>query len=134
MPTESGWIRQAAAIPLKAGQICLVTSSNGKRWVIPKGMIDPGKTAPEAALQEAWEEAGVVGNLDPDPVGSYFYQKYGGTYHVTVFILRVTSVSENWPERALRLRSWMSTKKALASIEDEGLRELVRGAVRENGE
>jgi 8-oxo-dGTP pyrophosphatase MutT (NUDIX family) len=132
MPSDSGWIRQAAAIPLRAGQICLVTSSNGKRWVIPKGMIDPGKTAPEAALQEAWEEAGLVGTLEPEPLGSYFYVKYGTTHHVTVFVLSVTEIAEDWPERTLRQRSWVGLKKALASIQDEGLRELIRKAVRDN--
>src|SRR5262249_19062195 len=76
MASVSDVIRQAAAIPLKAGQICLVTSSSGKRWVIPKGIIDPGKTAGEIALQEAWEEAGLVGVLQPQPVGSYRYEKY----------------------------------------------------------
>src|SRR6516162_6836979 len=132
MPSDSGWIRQAAAIPLQAGQICLVTSSNGKRWVIPKGMIGPGKTASEAALQEAWEEAGLVGTLDPEPLGSYFYVKYGATHHVTVFVLSVTEIAEDWPERTLRQRSWVGLKKALASIQDEGLRELIRKAVRDN--
>jgi 8-oxo-dGTP pyrophosphatase MutT (NUDIX family) len=131
MPTDSGWNRQAAAIPVRAGQICLVTSSNGKRWVIPKGMIDRGMTAAETALQESWEEAGLAGTLEPDPVGSYFYQKFGGTYHVTVFLLQVTGVSEDWPERGLRQRSWMSVKKALACLTDDGLREVIRNAVRE---
>ena len=45
-------IPQAAAIPIKAGRICLVTArSNGNRWVIPKGKIDPGNTAEETARQ-----------------------------------------------------------------------------------
>ena len=41
-----------------------ITSRNGKRWVIPKGWIDPGQTAGETALQEAWEEAGLTGALE----------------------------------------------------------------------
>ena len=48
-------VRQAAAIPVKDGQVCLVTSRSGKRWVIPKGCLEPGKTAGEiieAALQD----------------------------------------------------------------------------------
>src|SRR5262249_56939049 len=107
MPTDSGWVRQAAAIPVKAGQICLVTSSNGRRWVIPKGMIDLGMTATETALQESWEEAGLVGTVDPDPVGSYYYEKFVGTYHATVFLLQLTDVSVDWPLRCIRQRVWM---------------------------
>ena len=38
-------LRQAAAIPVADGRVCLVTSSSGRRWVVPKGMIDAGHTA-----------------------------------------------------------------------------------------
>ena len=56
-------IEQAAAIPVYDGRVCLVTSRTGRRWVIPKGRIDPGHTAAEAARIEAWEEAGLLGVL-----------------------------------------------------------------------
>jgi 8-oxo-dGTP pyrophosphatase MutT (NUDIX family) len=129
MATEANWVRQAAAIPLKADKICMVTSSSGKRWVVPKGMIDPGKNAGEAALQEAWEEAGLVGVLEPAPIGSYIYEKWGNKHHVTVFVMRVTEAAEDWPEREVRERCWLSIRQALVRIEDEGLREVVRKAI-----
>jgi 8-oxo-dGTP pyrophosphatase MutT (NUDIX family) len=129
MPTVSNWVRQAAAIPVKNGRVCLVTSSSRKRWVIPKGLIDPGKTAGEMALQEAWEEAGLVGVLHPEPVGSYLYEKWGGTYHVTVFLLEVTEAYEDWPERTLRERSWLTPLQAQERIDDVGLREVLRRAL-----
>ena len=44
------WVRQAAVIAMQDGRICLVTSRNGRRWVLPKGLIDLGHTAGEAAL------------------------------------------------------------------------------------
>jgi 8-oxo-dGTP pyrophosphatase MutT (NUDIX family) len=129
MSTESEWVCQAAAIPLQGKKTCLVTSRSGKRWVIPKGLIDPGKTAAEIALQEAWEEAGLVGLISPEPVGSYFYQKYGGTCHVTVFLLQVTQAADNWPERSIRERAWLSAAEAASRLEDAGLRELVQAHV-----
>src|ERR1041385_8682014 len=101
MPTSTDLIRQAAAIPVKAGQVCLVSSRSGKRWVIPKGCMEPGKTAGEVALLEAWEEAGLVGLLDPVPVGSYVYEKAGQTCHVIVFVMRVTEAAENYPEAGI---------------------------------
>lgn len=124
-------IRQAAAIPLQAGQICLVTSSSGKRWVIPKGLLEPGKTAGEVALQEAWEEAGLAGTLMPEPVGSYLYEKYAKTYYVTVFLMQVTDVMENWPECTLRRRCWLNPAQALARLQERGLREIIRGVMAE---
>jgi 8-oxo-dGTP pyrophosphatase MutT (NUDIX family) len=129
MATAPEFIRQSAAIPVRAGEVCLVTSSNGKRWVIPKGLIDPGHTAAEGALQEAWEEAGLVGVLSREPVGSYLYEKWGGTCHVTVFLMQVTEVADNWPERDMRQRCWVSVAEALQRLDDRGLREVVRAAL-----
>ena len=122
MPTS---VLQAAAIPLKENKICLVTSKNGRCWVIPKGCLEPGKTEGEIALQEAWEEAGVVGILNPHPVGTYLYEKYGNNYHVTVFRMEVTAVAQEWPESPFRQRSWLRLGEALAHLTDDGLRALV---------
>jgi 8-oxo-dGTP pyrophosphatase MutT (NUDIX family) len=119
-------IRQAAAIALKDGEVCLITSSSGKRWVIPKGLIDPGHTAGEAALQEAWEEAGLTGHLRREPIGSYVYSKYGTDCHVTVFVMLVTEICDNWPERGRRDRVWVTVPDAAERVEEAGLRELLR--------
>jgi 8-oxo-dGTP pyrophosphatase MutT (NUDIX family) len=128
------FIRQAGAIPVRDGAICVVTSSNGKRWVVPKGLIDPGHKAGEAALQEAWEEAGLVGLLSPEPVGSYVYEKWGGTCHVTMFVMQVTEVAEEWPERSVRQRRWVSVADALGLLDDPGLRDVVRAAFPGSGD
>jgi 8-oxo-dGTP pyrophosphatase MutT (NUDIX family) len=122
-------IRQAAALPLRKGRACLITSRNGKRWIIPKGWIEPGQTAGETALQEAWEEAGLVGALDREPIGSYLYEKEGRNYHVIVFVMRVTSVAQDWPERSFRQRSWLSATGFLERIEDAGLADIARIAL-----
>src|SRR5213083_106601 len=108
MPISPEWVRQAAAVPVRDGQVCLVTSRNGKRWVIPKGCLEPGKTSGEIALQEAWEEAGLVGLLQLDPIGSYLYEKDARSHHVLVYLLQVTQVAEVWPEGSWRARSWLS--------------------------
>ena len=119
-------IRQSAAIPVRDGEVCLVTSSSGKRWVVPKGLIDPGKTAGEAALQEAWEEAGLTGVLRPEPIGSYVYVKWGTVCYVTVFLMQVTEALPDWPERDRRQRAWLSPAEAMDRVEEAGLRDLLR--------
>ena len=58
--------RQVAALPwrLEDGErrILMITSRETRRWVIPKGGRMVGKSDPEAAAQEAMEEAGVKGD------------------------------------------------------------------------
>jgi len=128
MSIPNGVLRQAAALPIKDGLVCLVTSRNGKRWVAPKGCMEPGKTAGEIALQEAWEEAGLVGVLEPDPVGTYFYEKDGFTCHVIVFVMQVTDEAATWPEQSFRERRWLSVAKAADRVADPGLRAIIEGA------
>ena len=126
MASASEFIRQAAALPVRNGRICLVTSSNGKRWVIPKGLIEPGQTAGETALQEAWEEAGLTGSLESEPLGSFLYDKWCGTCHVVVFLMHVSETAQSWPEDDLRERSWVTPAGALERIDDPGLADIVR--------
>ena|SRR5437879_3303470 len=125
---------QSAAIPRAGGKICVVRSSSGKRWVVPKGCHEPGKSLAEIALQEAWEEAGLVGILKPEPVGSYLYEKWGGTYHVTVFLMSVTEAAEDYPECMLRARCWLTPVQALRRIDDPGLRAVLGRVLRGSGE
>jgi len=126
MPSSPSVIRQAAVIAVRDGLICVVSSRSGKRWVVPKGCLEPGKTAAEIALQEAWEEAGLVGVLPPDPIGTYFYEKAGFTCHVTVYLMNVTDTADRWPEHDFRERCWLSVSQALHRLDDAGLRQLIR--------
>jgi 8-oxo-dGTP pyrophosphatase MutT (NUDIX family) len=126
MANSSEWIRQSAAIPLLDGRVCLVTSSGGNRWVVPKGHLEPRMSAGEVALQEAWEEAGLVGVLRSEPAGTYLYEQFGNLYHVTAFVLNVTEAADEWPESSIRKRLWLDPPAALARLQERGLRELVR--------
>jgi 8-oxo-dGTP pyrophosphatase MutT (NUDIX family) len=129
MSSSPSVIRQAGVIAVNEERVCLVSSRGGKRWVVPKGCLEPGKTAAEIALQEAWEEAGLVGVLQPEPIGTYLYEKSGFTCHVTVFLMNVTETADHWPEQNFRERCWLTTLQALMRIEDAGLRELIREAM-----
>jgi len=126
MAIYSDALRQEAVIAMRGGQICLVMSSSGKRWVVPKGRIERGQVAGGTALQEAWEEAGLVGRLHKHPVGSYIYEKYGQTCHVTVFLMEVTEATDEFPECSWRERCWLRPQRALTRIQDVGLRKLLR--------
>jgi len=127
-PDPGKWLRQAGAIPVRDGRVCLVTSRrSAKRWVVPKGAVDPGHTAGEAAIIEAWEEAGLTGHLTPEPIGSFVYEKLGTTCHVTVFVLYVSQEADEWPEKGQRERIWLEPNAAAEKVTDAGLAELIRG-------
>lgn len=125
MDDAANWIPQAAAIPIRDGRVCLVTSRSGRRWVIPKGKIDVGNTAGETALIESWEEAGLVGHLSGNAVGSFTYSKFENTYHVTVFVMQVTHEADKWPERDQREKKWLELEHAAKHVDEPGLRDLI---------
>jgi 8-oxo-dGTP pyrophosphatase MutT (NUDIX family) len=128
MAIATDLMRQAGVIPISKGQVCVVTSRSGRRWVVPKGCLEPGKSSGEIALQEAWEEAGLVGVLAPDPLGTYLYEKAGLTCLVFIYLMDVTEEAADWPERLQRQRCWLSFAQAQLRVEDPGLRELIRAA------
>ncbi len=88
--------KQAAAIPYRIYndklQILLITSRNGKRWIIPKGIIENGDSAQYSAERETEEEAGVRGKIHGSVVGEYEYKKWAGICTVKVFPLLVTEI------------------------------------------
>ena len=119
-------IEQSGVIPyrIQDGQIevMLITSSASKRWVIPKGLIEPDMTPQDSAAKEAWEEAGLLGKVFPDLLGTYEYQKSGCTWLVGVFLLQVQAVLEIWPEASKRKRQWVSIPKAIKRVNEPELK------------
>ena len=81
-----GGPQQAAAIAFRGTdrgvEVCLIRKRNSQTWGIPKGMVDPGDTLEETALNETWEEAGMDGRLVGAPVGKYEYEKWESTFTV----------------------------------------------------
>jgi 8-oxo-dGTP pyrophosphatase MutT (NUDIX family) len=115
------------------GQVLLVTSRTGE-WAIPKGRIDPGFTAPEAAANEAWEEAGVSGRIAGDSLGSFEYLKVGGwagrravRCRVHVFPLLVDDVQDQWLEIEFRKRRWVDSGDAAREVAQPGLARVLAG-------
>ena len=129
MATARTSLPQAAAIPVRAGLVCLVTSRRGRRLVVPKGRMEHGRTPKQIALQEAWEEAGLIGVVNPRPIGRYRYEKASSQFDVVVFIMEVTDVEGDWPECNRRSRHWMDPARAIAQIDNPGLRRLLKKLV-----
>jgi 8-oxo-dGTP pyrophosphatase MutT (NUDIX family) len=122
-------IHQAAAIPLRDGRVCLVMSASKRKWIIPKGHIERNETAEETAVREAWEEAGLIGSVTPNPVGSYHYEKCGQIYCVTVFLMQVIATTDQWPECGRRPRRWLPPLQAFSVVQHPELRHLLRQAL-----
>jgi 8-oxo-dGTP pyrophosphatase MutT (NUDIX family) len=125
---------QYAALPYiqVAGdlRICLITSRETKRWVIPKGWPKAGLRPHELAAQEAVEEAGLIGDIASDPIGTYSYSKRlhffsSVTCQVSVFPLLVHTQRVHWREESERKLAWMSPAEAAQNVREPELSRLL---------
>ncbi|HWB10364.1 MAG TPA: NUDIX hydrolase [Pirellulales bacterium] len=127
-------IQQACAVPLRANaeglEVCLITSMGRRRWIFPKGVVDPGETHAITALKEAREEAGIEGTLLEPAVGSYGDFKWNARLAVTVFAMSVDRVYDTWLESGLRRRRWALLEEARSLLTDPALREMLGLAVK----
>ncbi len=120
---------QSAVIPYRRTvdglETLLIRSRRDKRWVVPKGIVEPGMTQSASAAKEALEEAGIEGDVEPRALGVYEYEKWGGVCVATVFPMAVTVVHESWPE-GFRRREWMSVEKAAKRVQEPKLKAMIR--------
>ena len=106
-------------------QLCLIRRKGSQAWGIPKGFIDPGDTAEEAALTEALEEAGLEGDIVGHSIGTYEYEKRGDDYTVAVYVMRVLHQQRRWPEVSFRERKWWPLPDAIARLAKHPVRPLL---------
>lgn len=126
---------QYAALPFRVegrqALVLLMTSRSTRRWVIPKGWPMRGLKPQDAAAIEAFEEAGLTGEVDERPIGSYRYLKRlkgqrETAVQVIVFPFRVHAQAETWKEQDERLCRWVRYQKAAEMVAEPGLKRLIR--------
>ncbi len=111
-------------------EVALVTSRERKRVIVPKGWPEKKRSLSQVAAREALEEAGLKGQVSPEPVGSFDYRKlvdkgYAVTCRVFVFPLFVTVQRLRWKEQRQRRRFWLPIGEAAKAVDDGGLAELL---------
>ncbi len=135
--------RQIGALPFRslpdgAYDVLLVTSRESRRWVIPKGWPMKGRKPYEAAQQEAYEEAGLIGHIGKRPLGFYLYEKRlknrdSVLCQVKVFPLEVRKQLNRWPEQHQRELRWFAPAEAAEAVSEPGLSAIIRATLKRDG-
>jgi ADP-ribose pyrophosphatase YjhB (NUDIX family) len=125
-------VEQAGGIVIrKHGQRRSVLLVRAKKdptvWIFPKGHVEEGETAAEAALRETREEAGIKGEVVKAIGGPLEFNN--GRYDVTVqyFLIRPKSESAETDGREKR---WFTVDDALEVLQFDGARRLLKLAAR----
>lgn len=123
------FFNQSAVLPFRITnnvlEILLITSLKKKRWIVPKGIVEPNLSPQESAQKEAYEEAGISGQLLDTWIGKYTYRKWGGMCHVIVYPLKVDTIYATWPESKMRKRCWFEVKTALTKTNLKSLTDII---------
>lgn len=111
-------------------KVALVTSRRSRRWILPKGWPVNGTTPAAAAAVEAFEEAGLEGEVRDLCLGVYSYRKRRrGTGAlpcvVALFPLAVTKTHKAWPEAHQRTRVWVRPEKAARMVDSPELAQIL---------
>lgn len=127
--------RQVAALcyrqTRKGKRILLITSRRSGRWIVPKGWPINGLNDSNAALQEAWEEAGVKhAKVTDTPIGSFEYDKFRSNGDVTpvqaqVYAAEVHKLEDAYPEDHQRIRRWFTPDQAAHVVSEPQLKEML---------
>jgi len=128
---------QVAAIPVRwvdgKPEVLLITTRGRGEWIVPKGWATLDCLGAECAAREAFEEAGVTGQIEDYSLGTFEYSKRTKQgkvlFEVTAYALHVEHVMSNWPERDERKRAWFAPEVAARLTGNSGLAGLIRAAV-----
>lgn len=128
-PEPSGPQYGALPYTILEGQlvVLLITSRGRGKWIFPKGGLIEGMTPWESAAHEAYEEAGVEGEIEHEPIGRYFLpvtEERPKPVEVEIFPLRVARQREDWKEQGSRYRHWAVLAEAKRLITHEGLADV----------
>ena len=124
-------IKQSGVVPYYIDKgikkIILVTAKNSnKNWIVPKGHIEKNMSPQLSAAKEAFEEAGIKGEVGSKVIGTLCYSKKNKKCKVDFFAFKVLEILDNWPEKELRERIVVQESYVKKFILDEKLLEIIK--------
>lgn len=124
-------VRQAGAIPYTIVEgravFLLITSRRSGRWIFPKGAPIESHAPWQVAAHEAYEEAGIEGEVETAPIGTYRTLKRTippAFVDVDMYPLRLVRQLDEWPEKGRRHRHWVILPEARRLLSDPKLAAL----------
>lgn len=120
---------------LRDGRMLLIALKGGTRWQLPKGRIEAGESAEQAAVREVEEETGVAGTpLVPLERIEFWFVEDGKRIHKTVdfFLLSYRSgTTDDYDPAEVDGAGWFAVDEALARLSFDNERRVARRAAEE---
>jgi 8-oxo-dGTP pyrophosphatase MutT (NUDIX family) len=117
MKTKARVVRQAGGVVIRRDgrrtRVLVVRSSDGLNWLFPKGHIEAGETAKEAALREVREEAGADGEVRRF-LGHERYTQGRWRVEVAYYLVEYRHDVDRIEDRDLRWHTPAAARRALS--------------------
>lgn len=128
--------QQYGVLPWREGRhgdlrILLITERNKPDWRVPRGWPIRGRVPFMSAALDAFEEAGIIGDIDPQPLTNYLHSGLdtkgaGFSCRVTLFAMRVRGTLLHWKEKNERQRRWFGVEEAASRLKNAELAGFLR--------
>jgi 8-oxo-dGTP pyrophosphatase MutT (NUDIX family) len=123
----------SGGLVVESGRILLISTRGGRRWQLPKGHIEPGESAEQAAVREIREETGVDGSvLARLPHVEYWFVERGVRIHkrVEYFLLAyVGGDASNYDRREVSGAAWFPWHDGIAKLSFDNERRVAEAAL-----
>ncbi|CAO2828659.1 unnamed protein product [Amaranthus hypochondriacus] len=115
-------------------EVAMITSPGRSDLVFPKGGWENDETVHEAACREAYEEAGLRGELHPTELGVWEFRSKSrqaistleGGCRGYMYALRVTEELDTWPEQPTHDRKWLNIREAFELCRYDWMRDALK--------
>ena len=114
---------QSGVIPIRNNNEVLIITTSKKKWIFPKGIIEQNLTSEESAKKEAYEEAGIQGDIG-EKFGEFNYKKWNGICNVELFLLENIIELDEWPEN-FRQRKWVKINELSLYVKKKRLQPII---------
>jgi 8-oxo-dGTP diphosphatase len=120
-------IEAAGGVVVRDGQVALVHRPRYDDWTLPKGKLDPGESAEEAALREVEEETGMRCSLGRELPPTEYGVK-DRTKTVRYWLMEPVTDTGFVPNDETDELRWVSLDEALRMLTYDRDRDVLRAA------